>query len=58
MITRSIENRLGVSRPTALRLLRRMEESGVLSEGEAKARGQRRYAAREMMDAVVGDASG
>ncbi|MGB7589557.1 MAG: Fic family protein, partial [Solirubrobacterales bacterium] len=28
--TRSIEDRLGVSRPTALRLLRRMEEKGVL----------------------------
>jgi len=52
--TRSIEDRLGVSRPTALRLLRRMEAQGVLSEGEAGARGQRRYAAREMMDAVAG----
>lgn len=31
--TRSIERRLGVSRPTALRLLKRMEEQGVLSEG-------------------------
>jgi Fic family protein len=40
--TRSIEDRLGVSRPTALRLLRRMEEQGVLSEGAAGARGQRR----------------
>ncbi len=56
--TRSIEDRLGVSRPTALRLLRRMEEQGVLSECEAGARGQRRYVAREMMDAVAGDAHG
>lgn len=54
--TRSIEDRLDVSRPTALRLLRRMEEQGVLSEGEAGARGQRRYVAREMMDAVAGEA--
>ncbi len=52
--TRSIEDRLGVSRPTALRLLRRMEERGVLSEGAAGARGQRRYVAREMMEAVAG----
>jgi Fic family protein len=52
--TRSIEDRLGVSRPTALRLLRRMEEQGVLSEGAAGARGQRRYVAREMMEAVAG----
>jgi len=56
--TRSIEDRMGVSRPTALRLLRRMEEQRVLSEGEAGARGQRRYVAREMMDAMAGDARG
>jgi Fic family protein len=54
--TRSIEGRLGVSRPTALRLLRRMEEQGVLSEGEEGIRGQRRYVALAMMDAVAGDA--
>ncbi len=53
--TRSIEDRLGVSRPTALRLLRRMEEQGVLNESEAGARGQRRYVAREMMDALAGE---
>ena len=56
--TRSIEDRLDVSRPTALRLLRRMEEQGVLTEGEAGARGQRRYVAQAMMDAVVGDPNG
>ena len=56
--TRSIEDRLGVSRPTALRLLRRMEQQGVLSEGEEGARGQRRYVAREMMHAVADDAPG
>jgi Fic family protein len=56
--TKSIEGRLSVSRPTALRLLRSMEEQGVLSEGEEGARGQRRYVAREMMAAVAGDASG
>jgi hypothetical protein len=31
-----------------------MEEQGVLSEGAAGARGQRRYVAREMMEAVAG----
>jgi len=51
--TRSIEGRLGVSRPTALRLLRRMEEQGVLSEGDEGTRGQRRYIALEMMDAIA-----
>jgi Fic family protein len=53
--TRSIEDRLGVSRPTALRLLRRMEEQGVLSETDSGARGQRRYVARAMMEAVTGN---
>lgn len=51
--TRSIENRLGVSRPTALRLLRRMEERGVLSEREVGARGQRRYVAEGLMEVVA-----
>ncbi len=56
--TRSIEDRLGVSRPTALRLLRRMEQRGALTEAEAGARGQRRYVARELMNAVVGETHG
>jgi DNA-binding MarR family transcriptional regulator len=56
--TRSIEDRLGVSRPTALRLLKRMEEQGVLSEGVAGARRQRRHVAHEMMEAVAGDGRG
>jgi cell filamentation protein, protein adenylyltransferase len=52
--TRSIEDRLSVSRPTALRLLRRMEEQGVLTEADSGVRGQRRYVARAMMEAVAG----
>lgn len=52
--TRSIEDRLGVSRPTALRLLRRMAERGVLSEQEAGARGQRRYVAEDLLGLVAG----
>lgn len=56
--TRLVEQRLGVSRPTSLRLLRRLEELGVLEEGVAGARGQRRYVAREMMAAVAGDGAG
>ena len=53
--TRSIERSLGISRPTALRLLRRMEAEGVLSEARPGARGQRRYIAGEMLDAVAND---
>jgi Mn-dependent DtxR family transcriptional regulator len=56
--TRSIEDRLGVSRPTALRLFRKMENQGVLSEGVAGAREQRPHVAREMMEAVAGDGRG
>jgi len=52
LTTRSVEDRLGVSRPTALRLLRRMEELGVLSENETGTRGQRRYVAQAMLDAM------
>ncbi|MBS1889097.1 MAG: Fic family protein [Actinobacteria bacterium] len=52
--TRSIENHLGVTRPTALRLLRRMEERGVLSERETGARGQRRYVADDLRALVIG----
>jgi Fic family protein len=52
--TRFVEGRLGVSRPTALRLLDALEKRGVVSQVESGARGQRRYAARELM-AVVAD---
>jgi Fic family protein len=51
--TRLVEEQLGVSRPTAVRLLRQLEERGVLSEGRSGIRGQRRYVARELMAAVT-----
>lgn len=51
---RSIESRLDVSRPTALRMLRRLEERGILTEQEAGARGQRRYVAEDLMLLVTG----
>jgi hypothetical protein len=35
-----------------------MEEKGVLNEGEEGVRGQRRYVAAAMMDAITGDESG
>ena len=54
--SRLVEQRLGVSRPTSLRLLRQLAGRGVLEEGEPGARGQRRYVAREVMDAVAGEA--
>ncbi len=51
--SRAVEAGLGVSRPTALRLLRQLEAVGVLEEGKAGPRGQRRYLARELMAAVT-----
>lgn len=50
--TRLVEQRLGVSRPTSLRLLRQLEERGVLTEGDAGTRGQRRYSASELLAAI------
>lgn len=56
--TRLVEARLGVARPTALRLLRQLEATGLLDEAPHGARGQRRYIARELMDAVTADELG
>jgi predicted transcriptional regulator of viral defense system len=52
--TRFVERRLGVSRPTALRLLRALEKRGVMRQVEPGARGQQRYEAQELM-AIVTD---
>jgi len=51
--SRSVEEGLRVTRPTALKLLRQLEEVGVLQEGDPGPRGQRRYLARELMTAVT-----
>jgi Fic family protein len=51
--TRLVEARLGVSRPTSLRLLRQLENLRVLVERDTGARGQRRYAALELMSAFA-----
>jgi Fic family protein len=51
--SRAVETGLGVTRPTALKLLRQLETVGVLVEGNAGPRGQRRYLARELMTALT-----
>ena len=53
--TRQLEERLAVSRPTALRFLRQFAERGVLSEAEPGPRGQQRYVARQLMAALASD---
>ena len=54
--SRAVEARLGVTRPTALKLLRQLEAAGVLREGALGPRGQRRYVAHELMAAVADEA--
>ncbi len=49
---RLVEDHLGVTRPTALKLLRQLEAVGVLSATESGPRGQRRYVARELVAAL------
>jgi Fic family protein len=56
--TRLVEDRLGVSRPTALRLLRGLQQRGVVSEAASGARGQRRYVATELVATVSEDTAG
>lgn len=51
--SRTVEDRLGVTRPTALKLLRQLEAVGVLAEANQGPRGQRRYVATEMVAAVT-----
>jgi len=58
LTTRSVEDSLSVTRPTAIRLLKRMEEQGVLTEQKVGSRGQRRYIAQGLMDAVAGERDG
>jgi Fic family protein len=54
----AVEASLGVTRPTALKLLRQLEKVGVLEEGSSGPRGQRRYLARELMAAVTDEGTG
>jgi Fic family protein len=53
--SRAVEARLGVTRPTALKLLRQLEGVGVLQEGTVGQRGQRRYLAGELMAVVAAE---
>jgi Mn-dependent DtxR family transcriptional regulator len=51
--SRAVEDRLGVTRPTALKLLRQLETVGVLSKADHGPRGQRRYVAEELVATVT-----
>ena len=54
LTTRLVEQRLGVSRPTALRLLRGLEQRGVLTASAMGARRQQRYEALDLIGVVSG----
>lgn len=51
--SRAVEARLGVTRPTALKLLRQLEHVEVLTEADHGPRGQRRYVARDLAAAIT-----
>jgi Fic family protein len=51
--TRLVEERLGVSRPTSLRLLRQLADLDVLDETAAGPRSQRRYVAHDLLVALA-----
>ncbi len=52
---RMVTERLDVTRPTAGSLLRRLESEGILTRTRAGERGQQRFVAREVLDALAGD---
>jgi Fic family protein len=58
MSARTVEQRLGVSRPTALKLLDQLAVAGVLSAAATGPRGQRRYVACDLLDALSEGTSG
>jgi DNA-binding MarR family transcriptional regulator len=48
-----VTERLDVTRPTAGSLLRRLEAEGLLTRGRAGERGQQRFVAQEILDALA-----
>lgn len=54
LTARLVTERLDVTRPTAGSLLRRLEEEGLLTRGSTGARGQQRYVAWEILEALTG----
>lgn len=54
LTARLVTERLDVTRPTAGNLLRRLEAEGLLTRGSTGERGQQRYVAWEILDALTG----
>lgn len=54
LTARLVTERLDVTRPTAGSLLRRLEAEGLLTRGGTGERGQQRFVAQEVLDALAG----
>lgn len=52
---RMVEERVGVTRPTAIALLRQLENAGILKEEESGSRSQLRFVAQDLIDVIAGD---
>lgn len=52
---RFVENRLSVSRPAALTALRQLADAGILTEMSGGPRGQLRWRAQQILEALVGE---
>ena len=55
LTSRVVERELGVSRPTALKLLGQLAGYGILTERATGPRGQRRWVAEEVLDTITAD---
>ena len=58
LTSRLVQQRLAVTRPTALSLLQQLGDLDILYEEAPGARGQRRWIAREIMQIVAGEETG
>lgn len=57
LTSRLVQDRLGVTRPTALSLLGQLASLGILSEQAEGPRGQRRYVAPALLDALISESA-
>lgn len=54
LVAATVVERIGITRPTAVSLLRQLEETGILTEQASGPRGQLRYVAVELLEVLSG----
>lgn len=54
LVAATVMDRLSVTRPTAISLLRQLAQAGILSEHATGPRGQLRYIADDLLDVLSG----